>query len=395
MRRTLTLAGAAVTVALGTGLAANAASQAGNGFRGANGRIVYEAKGGFVLVNPDGTGEIKIPRTTTSDHSPGWSSDGTQLVYQSQVHGDYDIYKMDGDGSAVRELTFTRAFDGDPSWSGDGRTIAYESTRNGGVDVFTIQSDGSYETRLTTDPAFDGDPAVSPDGQRIAFTSERDGNKEIYVMNADGSDQTRLTNDGGKVVNTSVDQVDENAVWSPDGKRIAFDATRDGQFEIYSMNADGSDQTRLTDHQSLDAAPAWSPDGKSIAYISDRAGRDYRDIWVMRANGAAPHRVTHGAVAQSPPDWQPLQPAPPGCTLWGTAGRDLIASGRRGDVICGLAGNDTLIGGGGADTLRGGLGDDTLLARDGRRDHVDGGTGRDRAQVDKKDRVVNVENRLR
>ena len=99
MRRTLTLAGAAVTVALGTGLAANAASQAGNGFRGANGRIVYEATGGFVLVNPDGTGAGHDPAHDDQRPLPGWSSDGTKLVYQGQVHGDYDIYAMDGDGS--------------------------------------------------------------------------------------------------------------------------------------------------------------------------------------------------------------------------------------------------------------------------------------------------------
>jgi dipeptidyl aminopeptidase/acylaminoacyl peptidase len=395
MRRTFTLVGVAVTVALGTGLAASAASQAGNGFRGENGRIVYEAGHGFALVNPDGSGSVPMPNPARYEHSPAWSPDGTKIAFQGYARGDLDIFVMDGDGSHRRQLTFSRAYDEDPSWSGDGSFLAFESGAPS-PDVWRIDADGSHLELLTHSPGLDGDPAISPDGTRIAFTSERDGNLEIYVMNADGSNQVRLTNDGGKVRDLVLDEVDQNPAWSPDGTRIAFDSSRDDQFEIYSMRADGTDVRRLTDHQSLDAAPAWSPDGKSIAYISDRAGKDSRDIWVMRAYGSAPHRITHGAIAQSPPDWQALPSAPPGCTLWGTAGRDLIASGSRGDVICGLGGGDTLIGGGAADTLLGGAGGDTLLARDGRRDRVDGGAGRDRAQVDeKRDRVLNVETRLR
>jgi TolB protein len=395
MRRTLIAAGTAA-LALGAGLAANAATTRGDGYRGANGRIVYESRYGFTLVNPDGSGAVNIPRTHRNDHSPAWSPDGTRLAYQGvSSRGDSDIYVMNGDGSAPKELTFSTAFDGDPAFSGN--TVAFESggPSSAQEDIYTIAADGSHERRLTNADGFDGDPAYSPDWTRIAFTSERDGNREIYVMNTDGTDQTRLTNDAGKVTNSAYQQVDENPVWSPDGKRIAFDSSRDGQLEIYVMNADGSGQTRLTDHQSLDAAPAWSPDGRSIAWITDRAGKGFRDIWAMGADGSRPHRITFHATAESPPDWQPLPAAPPGCTLWGTAGRDLIASGPRGDVVCGGGGNDTLVGGGGRDTLRGGGGDDTLQAKDGVRDVVEGGPGRDRAHVDKKDVVRSIETRIR
>jgi Tol biopolymer transport system component len=394
MRRTGTLIWAAVSLALGAGLVTSSASGTGNGFRGANGRIAYEARGGFVLVNPDGSGQVKLPGTSRSDHSPSWSPDGTTIAYQGlSPSGDSDIYLRDADGSHRRQLTFTRQFDGDPSWSGDGSTIAFESGSAGPsqVDVWTIDADGSHLTRLTTTPSFDGDPAISPDGSQIAFTSERDGNKELYVMNADGTDQRRLTNDGGKVADMNVDEVDENPSWSPDGRRIAFDSSRDGQFEIYSIQPDGTGLKRLTDRQSLDAAPAWSPDGKWIAFISDRANKNYRDIWVMNPDGGDVHRITHGAVAQSPPDWQPLGPRPAGCTLWGTAGNDLIKAGNHGDVVCGLGGNDTLIGGPGPDTLAGGPGSDLLLGQGGGRDFLDGGPGRDRARADPTDRVVRVE----
>ena len=82
------------------------------------------------------------------------------------------------------------------------------------------------------------DPTWSPDGKRIAFSSNRDGNLEIYVMNADGSQQTRLTNNSS---------FDDYPAWSPDGKRIAFTSYRDRKYEIYVMNADGSGMRQLTE----------------------------------------------------------------------------------------------------------------------------------------------------
>src|SRR5215216_6735322 len=95
--------------------------------------------------------------------------------------------------------------------------------------------------------------------EQIAFFSERDGNQEIYVMNAgNGSNQTRLT---------SVNASDSKPSWSPDGTKIAFNSNRDGNQEIYVMNAgNGSNQTSLTFSLELDSLPSWSPDGTKIAF---------------------------------------------------------------------------------------------------------------------------------
>ena len=84
----------------------------------------------------------------------------------------------------------------------------------------------------------------------MVFESARDGNPEIYVMNTDGPNQTRLTN------NTVLEEL---PAWSPDGTKIAFSSSRDGNEEIYVMNADGSDQTRLTNNAATDYIPTWSP----------------------------------------------------------------------------------------------------------------------------------------
>ena len=109
---------------------------------------------------------------------------------------------------------------------------------------------------------------------KIAFASDRDGNFEIYVMDADGGGQTRLTENPAE---------DYSPAWSPDGKQLAFVSTRDGNAEIYVMNADGTGQTRLTNNKASDLRPAWSPDGAHIAFVSNRDGND--EIYLMGPDG--------------------------------------------------------------------------------------------------------------
>ena len=121
----------------------------------------------------------------------------------------------------------------------------------------------------------DGSPAWSPDGKRIAFYSERDGNAEIYVMNADGTAVTRLTNS----------TADEGyPSWSPDGKRIAF-MRRTGRTELFTMNADGSDQKPLLTVDKGDAIdPRWSPDGARIVFVHMPDGMTGRAAIICTVN---------------------------------------------------------------------------------------------------------------
>ena len=129
---------------------------------------------------------------------------------------------------------------------------------------------------------------------KIAFTSERDGNFDIYVMNADGSDLNRLTNNP---------DWDEKPRWSPDGKKIAFmsiviDANDDRHWEVYVMNSDGSDKRRLTFNRGANANPWWSPDGKKIAFNS--AGDDgISAIYIMNADGSQQKKLTDRAARPS------------------------------------------------------------------------------------------------
>ena len=143
---------------------------------------------------------------------------------------------------------------------------------------------GEYQLpTIAADPVQDG---------RIVFVSDRDGNWEIYVMNADGSGRTNLTNNPA---------ADYDSTWSPDGTKIAFISDRDGNWEIYVMNADGSGQTRLTNNPANDHGPTWSPDGAMIAFVSDRDGN--KEIYIMNADGSGQMRLTNNASIDMYPSW--------------------------------------------------------------------------------------------
>lgn len=126
-------------------------------------------------------------------------------------------------------------------WFADRPELSNLQTLNDMQGVIALGAAGAAPLAATPTPI----PSA-----RIAFSSDRDGNAEVYVMNADGTGQTNLTNNSAW---------DSRPAWSPDGTRIAFVSDRDGNREVYVMNADGSGQTRLTDNPAADGSPAWSP----------------------------------------------------------------------------------------------------------------------------------------
>ena len=151
-------------------------------------------------------------------------------------------------------------------------------------DVFVANADGSNEHALTS-AGTDGAAVWSHNGRKIAFTSMRDGNLEIYTMRADGSGQQRLTTDPLN---------DVNPRWSPDDKQILFQSARLGgfpQWRLFVMNADGSDQRPIGVEGGRDMFPEWSPKGDRIVFSSYRDGASKSDLYIMNADGSSLRRL--------------------------------------------------------------------------------------------------------
>ena len=182
-----------------------------------------------------------------------------------------------------------------PEW------VVFHSDRAGrNVDVYRMRFDGSAVARLTDALGRDVSPVWGFGGSRIAFASTRDGDWEIYRMRADGSDEVNVTRHplAGDGVSPSNDMAPS---WSCEW--IAFQSDRDGNWEIYKTDPDGTTQVRLTDHLASDVAPAWSPDDSQIAFQSDRDG--YWDIYVMDADGTNVRRITSDVATDRNPTWSP------------------------------------------------------------------------------------------
>ena len=208
------------------------------------------------------------------------------ILCASSRDGNYEIYAFYEDGTPPRRLTHHPASDIEPTMSPDGTRIAFTSTRDGDQEIYVMYQDGSGLRRLTFSPGEDRPGTFSPDGSKIAFHSGRfpappgpgHSSFEIMMMNADGSNQQRLTNNNFQ---------DSFAHWSPLGDRIAFTTNRDSfvnpqgnlvsNFEIYTLvpvdaNNDGNAdvQTRVTNSPGEDAHAHWSPDGSQLTFHSRR-----------------------------------------------------------------------------------------------------------------------------
>jgi TolB protein len=224
-----------------------------------------------------------------------------RLTTTVQSRDSKEIYIADYDGANQRRITSNRQFNGWPAWSPDGSTVIYTGYRFvGGIgDVVDIFASHLFQGRLVNLTNGRGNSYVarySPDGKQIAFWSNRDGNPEIYVMNADGSGVRRLTDHPAN---------DSTPTWSPSGQQIAFTSDRAGSAipQIYMMNADGSNVQRLTVGESWADRPSWSPSTNEIAFTA-RNGPAY-DIKVLNLNTRQTRQLTNGEGSNESPAFSP------------------------------------------------------------------------------------------
>lgn len=359
---------ARVTAVLLLALLLPAASSAerANDSPAANGRIVFVANGnGIASMNPDGSGVWGL-MLGGADGEPTWSPDGSRLAVAVRWPGIEGITVMDPQGWRNRARITFGPNDSHPTWSPDGRRIAFSD----GNDIVVVPAAGGAALRLTSGPETDVEPSWSPDGRTIAFVRQWDGGSNVWTL---------TVGEGGAALAVTGAPWATGPSWSPRGELTYVDGGTG-----FVRSAYGTIRP-LVSPVDWSASVAWAPDGTQFLFVREGA------TWRANRDGSGLLRLVAGRSAA----WQPLAPAPTGCTLWGTPSADILVGTRGDDVICGAGGNDTLIGldgndrllggsgndwiagGQGFDVLDGGNNDDRLDSRDGGTDTVKGGLGYD------------------
>lgn len=256
------------------------------------------------LINSDGTGLIKITDDQSNNFLPAWSPDGKKIVYTSRPED--DIYIIDIDGKNKMNLTNSSNYASFPDWSPDGEKIIYMSETNQNnqeYNIFLINPDGSNLIQLTDTNCVNTHPKWSPDGNKIAFISNRNGSFDLLTMQVDGSNVEYLT------TLTNIERLDIiealSLSWSADGSKIAFTAEKQGNFDIYTINIDGTGLTNITDtNNSNEALPDWSADGSAISFISVD-DNNVQQLYIMNKDGSNRRPITDFQFNNSNPQWSP------------------------------------------------------------------------------------------
>lgn len=276
---------------------------------------------GVYAMNADGSDQFRLTPGGMPARRPAVSPDGRHIVFVASDLFSDQIHVMAANGSGTVQLTPDRGEGGrtteffDPVWSPDGARIAFagRASTAGAGDILVMNPDGTGLVNLTNSAgSWNRGPTWSPDGTQIAFASNRDADNldtdpfytDIFVMNVDGSNAVRLTDSeepgyGGF-----------DPAWSPDGTKIAFTTAGDasGGLDVWLMDADGSNQLSLTGGPPWPSGPsAWSPDGARIAFSTGAFTGD-REVFSMNADGSDPTNLTNrpeSSEFMGPQAWSP------------------------------------------------------------------------------------------
>jgi Tol biopolymer transport system component len=221
--------------------------------------------------------------------------------YVWAIYPDYDIVAANADGSKIKQLTNTKGYDAEATVSPDGKQIIFTSMRDGDLDLYVMDKNGKNVKRLTSELGYDGGAFFSPDGKQIVYRSFHPKTEaeiarykdrlaqnliepttfEVWTMNADGTNKRQVTKLGAASF---------APFFTPDGKRIIFCTNyfatdpRKRNFDLALINADGTNLERVTFHETFDGFPMFSPDGKKLVFASNRNAAKQGDTNVFIAD---------------------------------------------------------------------------------------------------------------
>jgi dipeptidyl aminopeptidase/acylaminoacyl peptidase len=252
------------------------------------------------------------------------------IVFSRTAEDGSDIWIVRADGSKLERITSSRKSDTEPTWAPKGPNIMFVRTgQSGRSDLYAMNLTAGRPTLFLEDGS---SPAWSPDGSRIAFVRTVEGNTDIYSVAADGSDLVRVTTDPA---------VDTEPTWGPGGARLTFASDRDGDFDIYSVDPDGSNVQAFTE-DTIDQRNPW--DFWSWRDIGYDQGPETDPVWCLQDIGVPavipgtpsqcsdPGIHSYAVGTWSPFSWVAV--APNGAThlwVWATKGKQ-ATFGRRSDA---------------------------------------------------------------
>ena len=247
------------------------------------------------------TGE---PQRVTSDSKEitglAWTSDSRALVFPSMRGGTLQLWRTVAKPlSKPVKIPVTGDDPFDPAISRQTRRLVY-SHKFGYENIWRVSLQAKQAGELADlipSTREEGHPRYSPDGKRIAFEASFSGSEEIWAADADGSNLIQLTSFGAWAGSPR---------WSPDGRKIVFDCNAAGNWDIYAIDSQGGKPVRLTASPAMDARPSWSHDGNWIYFQSSRTG--VNQIWKVPASGGQEIQLTKngGSVPFESEDSQTL-----------------------------------------------------------------------------------------
>ena len=239
--------------------------------------------------------------TGLNAHTISLAADGSRLAFASlETESNAFVIPLPANppvsASEETQLTFGVQFVETADMSSDGRWLVYDSDLGGNSDLYRVALPSGTPERLTTDSSDDFFPDISPDGREVAFHSWRGGSRDIYVLPLDGGPIQQVSSTSGQ---------EAMAAWSPDGTQLAF-AEFGSRGSIWTAKRENGVWQKPVLRLNRGLWPRWSPDGKFLSFSSNLISGS---IWVMPADSGPPRLVVDSTgprgVLTDQPLWSP------------------------------------------------------------------------------------------